>query len=157
VLRTWKTRFICANLLRTRTVVNARVFSWLEFSPHSQVIVDYFVLHVSCCHSSEYLLKGSCHQKINTPSLRTLVVCHTWMMRRNDVHWLWSVLGVTLRSAYRLLSHTHTGIYYVYVISVWWQKDIWPLKTVLNFYSRTVGWQKQSEMANQGLPKENGH
>jgi len=43
LLDTWKTRFISGTLLKTRTVVNVRVFSWLEMSSHTHVSDDCFV------------------------------------------------------------------------------------------------------------------
>jgi len=46
VIDTWKTQFIGSRLLATKSVVNVKVFSWLESSPHSQVDVDCFG-HVS--------------------------------------------------------------------------------------------------------------
>lgn len=39
ILETWKTQFVYSSLLKIRSVVNVRVFSWLEISSHSAVNV----------------------------------------------------------------------------------------------------------------------
>ena len=47
LLDTWKTHFVSGSLLKTRTVVNVRVFSWLEISSHAHVSVDCFISRMS--------------------------------------------------------------------------------------------------------------
>ena len=122
LLETWKTQFIYGNLLKARTVVNVRVFSWLEISSHSHVSVDN-LCNLFCCFSpkhstidirswsflqsssiqyqewvTEHSLTGQC--PLHHWTVSSVAAAHVW----NRLTWNWCVHVLPSNRIWRFFS-----------------------------------------------------